>query len=131
MDFRKTNQVLESMKSMLEETSIMSPDLGVITEDDVEQILEEERGCSEIVPCGPLGDGDEINQFISSVIDQFVEQGISEEDAQVIIFDTMEEAISSGKLGDTPDLDASEEEKRDWILSFDRLMEERNGTDIH
>lgn len=118
---RKINSALGRMNELLEETSVIT-----ITADDVNDLTEEHE-CSEVFPCGELGEGDEINQFISEVIDQFVEQGVGEEEAQELVFSAMEEFISEGVLEDTPDVDAEPEQKREWIAGFDKLLEQKLG----
>lgn len=120
-EINKINSILEEMQEVTESVDVM--DAIQITEDDINSFEKDEKENGLAKPCGPLGEGDAINQFIETVIDNFVEQGFSEEKAQEFVFESMERFIESGELSDTPDVDESDKIKREWIVKFDRLME--------
>jgi len=119
MDLKKVNQVLSENEKQLNSFSFME---GL-----------EHMGSEEGTPNDELGnefdldqalatsideeDPDAVDDAIADMMDMLVDADYTEESAEEAVFDAIATLVADGSIMDTPEADASDDDKAQWILN--------------
>lgn len=75
--------------------------------------------------CGPVGDGDEVNQAISEMIDHLMGCDYPEDTATEAVFDALHDMLEKGEMADVPEINALAEDKTKWVSVFEAKIRKK------
>lgn len=128
-DLKKINRALDSNQTRLESFTFMeelsddledndfTPTLGGDEEGTPNDELGDEFDLDDALSSGNADEADIIDDAIMDIMDMLVDNDYPEETAEEAVFDAIATLVNDGSISDTPEADASDDEKVSWKLS--------------
>jgi hypothetical protein len=128
-DLKKINRALDSNQTRLESFTFMeelnddledndfTPTLGGDEEGTPNDELGDEFDLDDALSSGNADEADIIDDAIMDIMDMLVDNDYPEETAEEAVFDAIATLVNDGSISDTPEADASDDEKVSWKLT--------------
>lgn len=119
------NTDLFKMERELETARFSWQDEPIKLSEEVEKIIEDDDDGSDCACGQKCLPPDEVQEAIEKKIAHLVESGYYDDDAQEAVFDALAHLIENELLEDTPDYNASKDDKMKWVQSFETKVHGR------
>jgi hypothetical protein len=128
-DLQKINRALDSNQTRLESFTFMeelgddlddndfTPTLGGDEQGTPNDELGDEFDLDDAMSAGNAEEADIVDDAIMDIMDMLVDNDYPEETAEEAVFDAIATLVNDGSISDTPDADASDDEKVSWKLT--------------
>jgi hypothetical protein len=128
-DLQKMNRALDSNQTRLESFTFMeelgddlddndfTPTLGGDEQGTPNDELGDEFDLDDAMSAGNAEEADIVDDAIMDIMDMLVDNDYPEETAEEAVFDAIATLVNDGSISDTPDADASDDEKVSWKLT--------------
>jgi hypothetical protein len=128
-DLKKINRALDSNQTRLESFTFMeelgddldsndfTPTIGGDEQGTPNDELGDEFDLDDALSSGNADEADIIDDAIMDIMDMLVDNDYPEETAEEAVFDAIATLVNDGSISDTPEADASDDEKVNWKLT--------------